>query len=122
MNYTATARYIRVGVRKLRLVADSIRQLSPQSAVMYLGVMPKRAADPLLNVLKSAIASAHEKGVAVTQLKFSIIEIMEGPRMKRMRPVSRGQGHGYKKRMTHVRIILTEKEKAKSAIVAKEEK
>ena len=33
---------------------------------------------------------------------------MGGPAIKRFNAVSRGQAHAYKKRMTHIRIILTD--------------
>lgn len=108
MEYQATAKHIHTSTRKLRLVADAIRTLKPAQAIVALERMPKRAAKPLGDVIASAIANAKQKGVDVENLTFKTIEIMGGPMMKRFRAVSRGVAHGYKKRMTHVRIIVSD--------------
>jgi large subunit ribosomal protein L22 len=110
MEFQATSKYIRTSTRKLRLVADAIRKLSPEVAVYTLSRMPKRAAEPMEKVLTSAITNAKASNVDVQQLTIKTIEVMGGPVMKRWMAVSRGQGHAYKKRMTHVRIILSQKE------------
>jgi len=95
----------------LRLVADAIRKLSPEAALMQLTHMPKYAAKPLADVLASAIANAKAKNAKTETLQFKRIEIMGGPATKRWNPVSRGQAHAYKKRMTHVCIVLVDQEK-----------
>src|SRR5687768_8271500 len=99
MEYQATSKYIRQSTRKLRLVADAIRKHTPAAALVQLAHMPKRASGPLADVIKSAIANAKQKNANVEALRFAKIEVMGGPGMKRWRAVSRGQAHGYKKRM-----------------------
>lgn len=108
MEYTATAKYIRTSTRKLRLIADAIRPLSPAAAMSQLSLMSKAAAVPMADVLVSAIANAKAKQVEVGSLRIARIEVMGGPVMKRWHAVSKGQAHAYKKRMTHVRIVLTD--------------
>ncbi|MBI5614152.1 50S ribosomal protein L22 [Candidatus Gottesmanbacteria bacterium] len=108
MEYQATSKYIRTSTRKMRLVADMVRPLSPVVALVQLMHMPQLAAKPLSSVLASAIANAKQKNVAVEALSFKRIEVMGGPSMKRWHAVSRGQAHSYKKRMTHVCIVLTD--------------
>lgn len=108
MDYQATSKYIRRSTRKLRLVADSIRSLAPTEAILHLERMMKQSAEPLADVIKSALANAKQKQVEAGVLRFKTIEIMGGPSMKRWRAVSRGQAHAYKKRMTHIRVILTD--------------
>lgn len=108
MEYQATSKYVRESTRKVRLLADSIRKLSPAAALSQLELMPKGAAKPLGKVVASAIANAKQKQVKVESLSFKIIEVMGGPVMKRWHAVSRGQAHAYKKRMTHIRIVLTD--------------
>ena len=61
-----------------------------------------------MKTVSSAIANAKQKGIEETGLRFKTIEIMGGPAIKRFNAVSRGQAHAYKKRMTHIRIILTD--------------
>ena len=59
----------------------------------------------------------NKKNVAVDALSFKIIEVMGGPSMKRWHAVSRGQAHSYKKRMTHVRIVLTDEKTGDAKIL-----
>lgn len=108
MEYQAITKYVRMSPRKLRLVVDAIKSLSPLAALVYLHDIPRLAAVPLAKVIASALANAKEKNADAKRLRFKVIEVNVGPVMKRMRAVSRGQGHGYKKRMTHVRVVLTE--------------
>jgi large subunit ribosomal protein L22 len=106
MEYQATAKYVRASTRKVRLVADSVRTLKPSAALKYLSVMPKMAAVPLSKTIASAIANAKQKGVSEEQLSFKTIEIMGAAFLKRFHAASRGMAHGYKKRMTHIRVIV----------------
>ncbi|HUD20414.1 MAG TPA: 50S ribosomal protein L22 [Patescibacteria group bacterium] len=108
MEYQATSKYIRTSTRKLRLVADAIRSLHPQDALIQLDHMPKSAALPMSKVVASAVANALQKQVKGSDLRFKRIEVMGGPVMKRFHAVSRGQAHAYKKRMTHVCVVLTD--------------
>lgn len=108
MEYQATTKYVRVSTRKVRLVADSIRKMVPVAALAALTHVPKAAAEPIAKTLASALANAKQKGVAQDALAFKTIEIMGGPALKRFNAVSRGQAHSYKKRMTHIRIVLVD--------------
>lgn len=108
MEYVATAKYIHTSTRKLRLIADSVRNLPVAIALAQLAILPKMAALPLSKVLASAVANATGKAAKAETLKIKTIEVMGGPVMKRWHAVSRGQAHPFKKRMTHVRIILTD--------------
>lgn len=108
MEYQAIARYIRMSPRKVRLVAHAVKLLTPTEALIKLRELPKRASDPLVKVLASAIANAKDKKADVTKMRFKSIEVSHGPMMKRIRAVSKGQAHAYKKRMTHIRVTLTD--------------
>ncbi len=108
MNYIATAKYIRMSPRKVRVVATAVKKFTPAQALVYLGAATRYAAGPLAKAISSALASAKSASVDIDKLKFRAIEIGVGPAMKRMRAVSRGQGHGYKKRMSHIRVVLTD--------------
>jgi large subunit ribosomal protein L22 len=78
-------------------------------ALILLSQMPKRAAKPLAVVIASAVANAKQRNAKEGDLRFKTIEVMEGPMLKRWRAVSRGRAHPYTKRMTHIRIVLTDK-------------
>lgn len=123
--FITTQKFIRTTPRKLRLVADMVKKLKPQEAVAILPHVRKRAAGPLAKALMVVIANAKQKGFSDDQLAIKEIQIGEGPMLKRGRPVSRGRWHPYKKRMSHIRIVLTaksEEPKPKSKTAKKEKK
>lgn len=107
MEIIAKSKYIRTSPRKLRLVANALRQLPASRALKILGQAQKRAASPLSNTLKSAIANATaNSGLKEEDLKIKNIQIGDGPTYKRFRAVSKGQAHSVVKRTSHITIIL----------------
>lgn len=110
MEIKAVQKFVRTSPQKLRLVTDMIKGLSPTEALERLPFAKKRAAKPLLKAIKVAMANAKDQGVSGTDLIFKEIQINEGPKLKRGRPVSRGRWHPYKRRMSHIRIVLETKE------------
>lgn len=116
MEYQATAKYVRVSPRKVRLVADGIRRLAPHVALSHLHELPKAGAHPLILVIESALANAKQKTATEDSLRFKTIEVMGGPTIKRWNAVSRGQAHAFKRRMTHIRVILTDQGNAKDEV------
>lgn len=110
MEVVAEAKYIKMSPRKVRLVAGAVRKLAPDVALSRLALMPRRASGPVAQVLKSAIANATNNAkLASDQLAIKSITVGGGPALKRWRPISRGRTHPYKKRMSHIKIVLEEK-------------
>lgn len=105
--FKATQKYLLESPRKIRLVVEIIKKMKPGEAVEKLPFVQKRAAADLAKVIKSAMASAKNQGISETDLIFKEIQIGEGPRLKRGRAASRGMWHPYKKRMAHIRVVLT---------------
>ena len=100
-------KYIRISPRKIRLVVKAIKGLSPIQALEYLKFLNKRSAKPLAKTIKQAIANGvNNQKVKEEDLRFSKIEIMEGPTYKRWQPVSRGRVHSIFKRTSHIRVVL----------------
>jgi len=115
MEYTAVAKSIRMGPRKVRLIADSIRKIGPiDKSLTALSLLKKRGASPIEKTLKSAVANAINRGAKKEDLFIKSIEVMEGPALKRHRPSTRGRVHPYKKRSSHIRIVLEEKNGTKN--------
>lgn len=106
MEAVSTQKYLVMSPRKLRLVADMVRGKKANEVLELLPLVNKRAAVPIAKVIKSAVANARQKGVNSENLVIIKIEVNEGPRLKRFRPVSRGQAHGYVKSMSHVRVVV----------------
>lgn len=114
MEYQATAKYIKMSPRKVQLVARSVHRLTAALALIKLGQLPKRVARSLADVISSALAGAKEKKADTTALRIKSIEVLPGPAMKRWHAVSKGQAHAFKKRMTHIRVTLTDEGEKKS--------
>lgn len=93
--------------RKVRLVASLIRGMELKHAELHLDHLSKRAALPLLKLLRSAVANAkHNFELAEKNLYVKEIRVDEGPMLKRMRPRAMGRGATIRKRMSHVLLIL----------------
>jgi len=120
MQYEATSKYVRASTRKVRLVADAVKTSSISQALAQLSMMPKSAAGLLKKTIDSAVANAKQKNAAVDELKIMRIDVMGGPVMKRFHAVSRGMAHSYKKRMTHIKVVLTDDMKHSSSKSLKE--
>lgn len=105
MKIKHTQKYIKTSPRKIRLVADLIKDLSPEKALEVLPHLQKRAAKPLSKAINTALSNAKDRNIS-GELVFSEIQINEGPRLKRGRAVSRGRWHPYKRRMSHIHIVL----------------
>jgi large subunit ribosomal protein L22 len=119
MEIKSVQKFVKTSPRKLRLVANLAKKMKPTEAIEALPFSRKRAADPLVKVIKTAIANAKERGAKEENLIFKEIQINEGPRLKRGRPASRGVWHPYKRRMSHIRVILEEKKKKEQTLKPK---
>jgi large subunit ribosomal protein L22 len=105
MEYTSIQKNITDSPRKLRLVADMIRKMKPAQALETLQFTNKAAALPLAKAIKTALANAKTDDVV-----FKSLEINEGMKLKRYRAGTAGRGRGrpYKKRWSHIKIVLTD--------------
>ncbi|MBR5714427.1 MAG: 50S ribosomal protein L22 [Clostridia bacterium] len=107
----ATAKYIRISSRKVKVVIDLIRGKSVDDAEAILLYTPKAASEPVLKLLRSAIANA-ENNLELSRDSLYVAEIYanQGPTLKRYRPRARGSAFHIRKRTSHISIILDEKE------------
>lgn len=113
MLFISEQKYLISSPKKLRPIARLAKKYSPSQAIEILPFTARRASEPLLKVIKSAIANARQKGVSEDTLVFNEIRIGEGPALKRGRAVSRGRWHPYEKMMSHIRVVLETKEMPK---------
>ncbi len=110
MEYISTQKFLRMSPKKIRVVVRAIKGMNPSKAVEVLPYIGKKASEPLEKTIKSAIANARMRGAKVEELEFKEIQIGEGPRLKRGIAAPRGRYHPIKKRMSHIRIVLTVKQ------------
>lgn len=110
MEIAAISRGVKTSPRKVRLVADSIRGLSLRQAIDTLSLVQKIGATALSNTLESALSNAINNAKKNEgDLFVKSIEIFEGPAIKRFHFSTRGRVHPYKKRTSHIKIVLEEK-------------
>ena len=118
---TATLTNHRQSPRKVRRVANLIKGKPIMTAVSTLMFTPTYAADPILKLLKSAIANAKSLSVDETNLIVKGITVDKGPILKRMMPMARGRGFPIHKHTSTITIMLDVKapKAEKKAKVAK---
>lgn len=95
--------------RKVRQVAGLIRGKNAIKAMTELSFLPKRAALPMQNLLKSALANAKNMGVDTENLLIKELRVDKGITMKRIMPAAMGSAHRINKRASHVILTLGEK-------------
>lgn len=108
MEVTTIQKYIHTSPRKLRLVADMVRKMEPNKALDVLRVTPKYAAKDLVKALETVLANARQSGVDATRVVFKKIEINESMKMRRFHAGTRGRVKPYKRRMAHIKIVLSD--------------
>ena len=111
MRISATARYLRGSTRKARLVTRAIKGRPVEEAAALLQFMPQHAARDVARVLKSAAANA-ENNHNVSTEDLVIVDAIadEGPTIKRWRPRAQGRAFPILKPMTHITIVVADRE------------
>jgi len=111
MRTRAHARYIRQSPYKVRRVLDLVRGLPVNDARVVLGHTNRRAADPILKCLDSAVANAeHNLALDADELVVAEAFADEGPTLKRWRPRARGRATRIRKRTSHITITVADTE------------
>lgn len=99
--------YLRIGPRKLRLIADLVRGRKVVTALNTLTLLNKKGALPLLKLLNSAVANAkHNFNLAVENLRIAKITVDGGPVLKRWMPKAHGRATPIRERTSHINIVL----------------
>src|SRR3954469_25749296 len=110
-SYTATHRFARISVRKLRPILDLIRGKYADDAVNILKFLPHRGARMIEQVLKSAMANAEDQGIRnVGDLIVADARGDGGPMVKRLMPRARGMAYMIRRRSSHITLALTDLE------------
>jgi large subunit ribosomal protein L22 len=108
---SATAKYLRGSTRKAHLVTSAIRGRRVEDAAALLRFMPQAAARDVARVLKSAAANAENNyNLAVDDLFVVEAQANEGPTLKRWKPRAQGRAYPIHKPMTHITIVLEDRE------------
>jgi len=110
MGPRAHLKWLRMSPRKVRLIADVIRDKAVGDAVSVLQRSQKLAAEPVLKLLRSAVANADDAGqYDLDKLYVSSVYVDEGPTWRRWMPRAMGRASRICKRLSHVSIELAER-------------
>ncbi len=103
----AYGKNIRISPKKLRVVAEVVRGQNAKEALSFLKFAPKKWANLLYKVLKSAVANAENNdNQKADTLYISSLIINKGIVYKRWNPVSRGRMHPILKRTSNIALEL----------------
>ncbi|MEA2027337.1 MAG: 50S ribosomal protein L22 [Chloroflexota bacterium] len=111
MRVSATAKYLRRSTRKTRLVTQAIVGRPVEEAAALLQFMPQGAARDVAKVLQSATANAENNhDLLADELFVAEATANEGPTIKRWRPRAQGRAFPINKPMTHVTVVVENRE------------
>ena len=109
MEVTATAKYLPVSARKVRLVLDQVRGKRVEEAMVMLRFLPTPHARLVEKVVKSAAANA-ENNYALDPADLRIIRAYAGEArtLKRFKAKARGRVAPILRRTSHVTVVVEE--------------
>lgn len=94
--------------RKVRLVANLVKGKKVQDALVALEFLPRRAAEPIAKLLKSAVANAKVLGENVDALKVQSITVESAGMLKKYMPRAFGRASMIRRRKSAVKLVLAE--------------
>jgi large subunit ribosomal protein L22 len=113
MEAKAICRNLRIAPRKVRLVADLVRGMKVNDALVQLQFNQKRSSTPVSKLVRSAVANFKQmdgaQAVDVDQLVIRAIWVDEGPTAKRFLPRAMGRATTLRKRSSHITVVVGEK-------------
>jgi len=102
--------------KKAKFLADSIKKMKPADAIDRLTFGKEKGFILFAKAIKSALSdSENNYKLDKNSLFFKSLEVGKGPHLKRWQPVARGMAHQIKKRMTHLKIVLEERDSKSQA-------
>ncbi|HUL53077.1 MAG TPA: 50S ribosomal protein L22 [Opitutaceae bacterium] len=114
MEVQALTRNTRMSPKKMREVARQIQGRRVPDAVDLLALIPRKSARLVLKTLKSAIANAENNpkvNLTADQLTVFRALIENGSALRRYKAGPRGSAMPRRKKMSHIRIVLSDEAK-----------
>jgi large subunit ribosomal protein L22 len=97
--------------RKMRVVANIVRNKKVEEAVALLDLMPKKAAGLISKAIKSAAANAEDRSggdSSVENLRIHLISVDGGTIQKRWMPRSMGRANRINHRTSHLTVVVSD--------------
>lgn len=108
---TATLETYNQSPRKVRLVTNLVKGKKVSEAIAALEFLPKRAAEPVQKLIKSAVANAKNNGEKGDDFIVSNMIVESGEIIKRYMPRAFGRASLIRRRRSRVKVLLTPVEK-----------
>jgi len=109
MEVQALTRYAHMSPKKVREVARTIQGRKASEAVDYLTLIPRKSARLIGKTLRSAIANAeNNNNLSADALTVKSAVVENGPVLKRFKAGAKGTAMPRRKKMSHIRIILSD--------------
>lgn len=93
--------------KKLRTLLTDIKKMSPVKAMDHLLYSPKKSANILYKVIKSAVDNAKATlQIDSNLLEFKLLKVDQGHALRRYNPGSRGNAKPYRKQFAHIDVVV----------------
>ena len=93
--------------KKLRILLTDIKKMSPVKAMDHLLYSPKKSANILYKVIKSAVDNAKATlQIDANLLEFKLLKVDQGHALRRYNPGSRGNAKPYRKQFSHIDVVV----------------
>ncbi len=102
----ASMRNLPMSARKIRVIADAIREKKLSYALAFLSTQKKACCAPLMKLLEAAAANADSRKLDVDELSISRIVVDKGPLKKRFMPRAHGRATKIRKQSAHIEVFL----------------
>ena len=98
----------------MRRVVNAVRGQNVAEALGILAFLPQAATRPIELTIKSAVHNLMDQNqderFDENELFITEIRVDEGPMFKRFRPAPRGRAHPYRKRLSHLTVVVGTRE------------
>lgn len=102
----ASLRNLPMSARKIRVIADAIRNKKLTYALSFLSTQKKACCGPLRRLLEAAAANADVRKLDVDELSISRIVVDKGPLRKKFMPRAQGRATKIRKQTAHIEVFL----------------
>ena len=110
MKVIAKMKNLRIAPRKTKLVADLVRGLDTEEALIQLDHCPKKTATYIKKLILSAMANGENNfGIDKKNMYISEIFVGAGPVLKRWMPKAFGRAGRILKRTSQITVVISEK-------------
>ena len=102
----ASLRNLSMSARKIRVIADGIRNKKLGYALAFLSTQKRACCGPLKKLLESAAANADSNNMEIDDLFIDEIRVDKGPIRKKSMPRAQGRATTIRKQSAHIEVIL----------------